>query len=165
YKKGRVYIFRIRSAKKLFLQKLQRFLPITSQTAFQVLACQQKKIPDRFIQQLYTMTPVIATVDGQPFLPGDDIDLLIKRIQGNLEKKYKDLYGEETFEQSFIKRIEIINRKPIALHYKSIKLLGCKLKLDINEDNKSQRLARTALSSGLLEKNSIGGGFCVANYI
>lgn len=93
--------------------------------------------------------------------------LLQKRLQDNLEKKFKDIYGKAIdIKQSFIQRIDVINKKPISFKYKNVHLLGNKFKIAVNEDEKSQQLAFIALGMGMGEKgSSVGAGYCHANYL
>lgn len=166
YKSGRVYVFRLKSLDYRFLKDLKEFLPIVKNSFIQILSSEYKQLPQKHIVDLYTVTPVVITVDNKPFLPEDSLDVLCNRLQANLEKKYKAFYGEELFTESFIQRIEFINRKPIKTRYKGIRLLGNKFKITVKDDEKSQLLARVAIGAGIGEKNSaLGCGFCFANYL
>ena len=60
------------------------------------------------------------------------------------------------------KNIKKINRKPVKIPYKNINILGNKFEVQIKEDPMSQNLAYLILSVGLLEKNTLGLGFCIA---
>ena len=62
----------------------------------------------------------------------------------------------------FIENIKKINRKPVKIPYKNINILGNKFEVQIKEDPMSQNLAYLILSTGILEKNSQGFGFCKA---
>ncbi|WP_459500530.1 CRISPR-associated endoribonuclease Cas6 [Bacillus sp. C1] len=166
YKKGAVYIVRLKSMDKKFLRELQGCFPKVNNSFMQVLSSELRTLPVKHIAELYTVTPVVITVDNKPFLPEDDLDILLERLQANLEKKYTSFYGQGDFNESFIQRIELLNSKPIATKYKNVRLLGNKLKIAVKEDEKSQLLAHVALGCGLGEKNSaLGCGFCFANYL
>jgi len=164
YKTGRVYIFKLRSLERAYILKIKQLLPAVKNSSFKILAVEMKTCKQRYISELYTITPAVATVDNRNWAVGDDFLLLQERIQVNLIKKYKAFFHEELQPtQSFFQHIEIINNKPIRIKYKNTSLIGNKLKLQINNDEISQRLAFTALACGLLEKNSsIGCGFCSA---
>ncbi|MCC9294950.1 CRISPR-associated endoribonuclease Cas6 [Clostridium sp. WLY-B-L2] len=168
YEKGRIYVFNIRSFNSGFIRDIKRFLSLTKNNDFKIVAVEERRIKQRFITELYTKTAAIVTVDSKPWLLKDgDLMLLQKRFQDNLEKKFKDIYGEAIgIKQSFIQRVDVINKKPISFKYKNIHLLGNKFKITINEDEKSQQLAFIALGMGLGEKgSSVGAGFCHANYL
>ncbi|HDR5276726.1 MULTISPECIES: CRISPR-associated endoribonuclease Cas6 [Bacillus] len=166
YKQDRVYIIRLKSLDYGFLKDIKESLPTIKNYVIQCFALEIKQLPQKHIVDLYTVTPVVITVDNKPFLPEDSLDILCNRLQANLEKKYKAFYGEKLFTESFIQRIECINRKPIKTNYKGIKLLGNKFKITVKDDKKSQMLARVAIGAGIGEKNSaLGCGFCFANYL
>ena len=165
YKAGRVYIFKIRSLDQSFIKKIKVLLSSNDAELFKVLSTQPKTVKKNFISNLYTLTPVIVTIeDGKPWVKEEDFLLLQKQLQSNLEKKYNDFFDTEfdkNADFSFIQRIELLNRKPMVVKYKRIKFLGNKFKIWVNEDEKSQKLAFTAMACGLGEKNTIiGAGFC-----
>lgn len=164
YKKGRVYVFKVRSIDKELLSKIRRTLTKTRCEDFQVISIELKSYKQFFVNELYTVTPAVLTVDNRFWIKGDSIKLLERRIQDNLIKKYQDYYGKtiET-EESFIQGIKLRNHKPIGLKYKNIRLMGNKMSILVKEDELSQKLAFMALGTGLLEKNSSNGmGFCIA---
>lgn len=168
YKEGRIYIFNIRSFNKKFISKIKKLLTKVDSDFMKVLAVEENSIKQRHIMEIYTMTPVIVTVDNKPWLLNNgDLIVLQNRLQDNLEKKYKEIFGQALdTKQSFIQGIEILNRKPMVSEYKDIKLLGNKLKIMINEDEESQKLAFIATGIGLGEKgSSLGAGYCHANYL
>ncbi|KNF08228.1 hypothetical protein CLPU_9c01240 [Gottschalkia purinilytica] len=168
YKAGKVYIFNIRSFNKEFISKIKTLLRRLDDEYIKVLSIEEKEIKRRHITKIYTRTPVITTVEGKPWIAGeDDLLLLQDRLQKNLEKKYNQIFNEEIkINHSFIQRINILNKKPIASLYKNIKLLGNKLEIYVNEDEDSQKLAHIAAGIGLGEKSSaIGGGFCHIHYL
>jgi CRISPR-associated endoribonuclease Cas6 len=164
YKKGRIYVFKIRSIDKVFLWKIAKVITKVTPIYFQIISTELKTYNQFFINELYTVTPAVLTVDNRFWTRGDSIELLTRRIEDNLIKKYQDYY-EETLElsENFIQGIEFKNYKPIGLKYKNIRLIGNKFSILVSEDEISQKLAFTALGTGLLEKNSSNGmGFCIA---
>lgn len=166
YTGGKVYVLKIRSMKPGFIHRLKNLLRKVDYPFFHMLAAEEQKVCSKQILELYTVTPFFVTVDGKPWLSTDDFSLLEERLQANAEKKYKDLFGPVDFSPSFIQRIDILNRKPIAVDYKGIRLIGHKARLTINEDINSQKLAFTISGTGLAEKNSsLGGGFCLATTV
>jgi CRISPR-associated endoribonuclease Cas6 len=164
YKKGRIYVFKIRSIDKTLISKIAKVITKVTPIYFQIISTELKTYNQFFINELYTVTPAVLTVDNRFWTRGDSIELLTRRIEDNLIKKYQDYY-EETLElsENFIQGIEFKNYKPIGLKYKNIRLIGNKFSILVSEDEISQKLAFTALGTGLLEKNSSNGmGFCIA---
>lgn len=164
YKEGRVYIYRIRTLDSYLSQKLMENLPLIEDANIKTISVQVQEQKRRYINHIYTLTPAVATVNNEYWTLGDDIFLLQERIQNNLEKKYKDFYEEEIkIENPFISSIEILNKKPIVYRYKTTSIVGNRLRIFVNSDEISQKLAFIAVSTGLLEKNSaLGMGFCLA---
>ena len=136
----------------------------TKSKDFRIVSTELKTFNQFFINELYTVTPAVLTVDNRFWVKGDSMELLQRRIVENLLKKYKDYYQKEIeVEESFIQGIELKNHKPIGLKYKNMRLIGNKLTVLVNGDEDSQKLAFMALGTGLLEKNSSNGmGFCIA---
>lgn len=169
YQQGRIYVLTIRSSLADILTRLQQCLKKCRESdCFQFIACEQSTRRLGHITELLTVTPAIVTVDGRPWLPEDNMELLIERLHANAEKKYKSLYPNAPVQdgQPFIQGIVIENRKPLATSYKGRKLLGNKLHLLIHEDEYSQKLANVVMGSGLAEKgSSLGAGFCLAKYL
>ena len=89
------------------------------------------------------------------------MNLVKDRIIANIQKKYKNIY-DTPVDVDFIKSIKKTNRNPIKIPYKNINMLGNKFEIEVKEDPMSQNLAYLALSVGILEKNSLGFGFCMA---
>jgi len=65
-------------------------------------------------------------------------------------------------DDNFIEFIQQTNFKPIKVVYKNTSLIGNKMIIGVKSDEISQKLAFTILGAGLLEKNSIGMGYCIA---
>ncbi|RCX12708.1 CRISPR-associated endoribonuclease Cas6 [Anaerobacterium chartisolvens] len=163
YHAGNVYVFRVRSLDRNMILKFKNLFP-DIRGGLKVIASEIKVQKYRFINELTTITPALATVEGKHWIRDDDIILLQERMQINLLKKYNDFFNEALQPSgSFIQGLYILNHKPIALNYKDTKLIGNKFKLAVNQDECSQRLAFIAMAEGLLEKNSSAGlGFCSA---
>lgn len=166
YQQGRAYILTIRSSQEDTLSRINACMRNCREDEyFQLVSSDQRTKMLSHITEMITITPTIVTIDHRPWVHENNIELLVKQLHANAEKKFKDLYPDELMEafQPFIQGIRVENRKPIATSYKGRKLLGNKLRLFINEDNYSQKLANTVLGSGLAEKgSSLGAGFCLA---
>ncbi|MCJ7840942.1 CRISPR-associated endoribonuclease Cas6 [Lederbergia sp. NSJ-179] len=165
YKTANIYVFRIRSLSKSFLKQLERCMKMNHSNQMDVIAVEHRTYKDKQIDSLYTVTPVIVTVNNQPWMQEDDVDLFIRRLEDNAEKKLKALLNEEVDHCRFIEGIEFTNRKPVPVAYKGITLLGHKIRVKIKTDTDSQKLAHVVLGSGISEKNAIGNGFCLAHFI
>ena len=171
YKKGSLYTFTLRSLDESFIDTLtQALTQNTSNPHFLVVETQKRKIKEFFISELYSVIPVVVSSERGLFWTLDrdgDIVKLQRLLHDNLEKKYNDFYGEKLKPlQNFIQLLEIKNQKPQKIWTKKGEkeffFLGNKFKIIPNEDEVSQKLAFLALGAGLGEKNSFGGGFCVA---
>lgn len=168
YKKGRIYGFSIRSSLKNTLNQIRESLKRLQEDAY-IQLINISPVMDKdtgFITELTTLTPAIVAIDSKPWLPGlNNVEELLQRVHANAEMKYNHLNPDQVVrtDQPFASAIQIINRNPIALHYKGRKLLGNKMRLLIREDEHAQKLAQVVMGSGLAEKNSIlGAGFCIA---
>lgn len=164
YKAGKIYVFRIRSLEEYFITRIKKLFSQVTTDYFKVIAGEIKKYEQRSIKELYTVTPALATIGKNIYwIPGDDIKVLIERMNANLFKKYKSYFGTSlNEEQLFFERIKILNQKPLVYKYKNTNLFGNKFKIAINDDEISQKLAFMTLGVGLLEKNStVGMGFCI----
>lgn len=180
YKKGKIYKFIIRSVDENLITQLQEYLYENLNNDFiKVINTEKRDIEQFFISELYSATPVIISdrrdENGkQLFWSLDyngDMNTLQKRLQKNLEKKFKLFYSEE-FDicENFIEKIELKNQKPQSIYFKTkknrdekiIRLIGNKFKIIPNKDSFSQKLAFLSLAVGLGEKSSLGGGFCLS---
>jgi len=136
---------------------------------FLIISATKRNIKQFFVTELYSATPVVISKDSRFWTMQENGDLmqLKKQLQDNLEKKYRDFYGEQLENSGdFVQLIEIKNRVPqnikIYKNGKKITFFGNKFRIVPNEDEISQKLAFIALSCGLGEKNSFCGGFCLA---
>ena len=166
YHQGRAYIITVRSSRVDTLNRINACIKKCREDEyFQLVSCEQRTIKLPHITEIISITPTIVTIDRKPWVRENNMERLIKQLHGNAEKKFKDLYpddGQQGF-QTFIQGVFVENQKPIATLYKGRKLLGNKLRLFINEDEYSQKLANIVLGSGLGEKgSSIGAGFCLS---
>lgn len=164
YKKDKVYSFRLRSMNIQLLNKMAIAIYNHNYNDIKAIDVDLKVQEADKINEIYTLKPVIVTIDSKPWLKEKySIDLLMKRLNDNLEKKLKQI-GEEYGDNElgmFINEIEILNRFPMKYRYKSITLLGNKVQIKVNQDEFSQKKALIAIALGLGEKgSSLGAGFC-----
>jgi len=174
YRQGNHYRFTVRSLDENLIDVLADELRKNiNNPDLQVLETVKKSYRQRFIQELYTVTPTIITTENNLFWTMEkdgDILRLQRQLHDNLEKKYQNFYGEKLEPlQNFIQLIEIKNRKPqtiqITKEGKPIRFFGNKFKIIPHEDEISQKLAFIAMGAGLGEKNSFGGGFVISRGI
>jgi CRISPR-associated endoribonuclease Cas6 len=179
YKKGSTCNFTIRSLDEAFINTLATALRQNIDNSdFLVVHVKKKKINQFFINELYSATPVVVSIENGKFWTmqsSGDVLQLQKQLHDNLEKKYQNFFGEELHvpdsiarnrinaPQNFIQLLEIKNRVPqnikITKEGKKVTFFGNKFKIVPNEDEASQKLAFIALACGIGEKNSYGGGF------
>lgn len=171
YKKGNSYQFTIRSLDEKFIDILSKTLRENiNNPNFLVVETHKKTIKQFSILELYSVTPVILSIGNGLYWSMDrdgDMVRLIKQLHYNLEKKYQAFYKEPIkSEQNFIHSLELKNRYPQSIYMKKnsndVRFFGNKFRLIPHEDEVSQKLAFVALACGLGEKNSFGGGFCIA---
>jgi len=170
YKRGGSYEFNIRSLDESLIEHLSKFLRENiNNPNFLVIETQKKEIKYSFVSELYSITPVIATMERGVFWTKDkdgDIFKLYKQLHNNLERKYNSFYNKEIHsKENFIQLLELKNQKPQTIQLtkngKPFRFFGNKFKIIPHSDEISQKLAFTALACGLGEKNAFGGGFCV----
>ncbi len=171
YTKGNTYHFIIRSLDESFITKLStRMRQNIDNPHLLIVETSKKTIKQFFISEIYSATPVVATMsDGKYWVKEDDLMLLHKQLQDNLEKKYQEFYNEPIeSSQNFIQLFELKNNRLQTIQTnkthsngKPVKFYGNKFRIVPNEDEISQKLAFVALACGLGEKNSFGGGFCL----
>lgn len=165
YKKGNFYMTRLRCIDEFIAQSFRECLKNTNTNEFEVLSVDIEKITFRPVKEIYNVTPAIASIDGKTWTNNMDIEIIKNSINSNALKKIKMINGlEKILEHDMIKAIEVKNIKPIASKYKGNKFIGNKFNIKINEDDLSQMMAYIAMSTGLLEKNSLGYGYCLCKY-
>jgi CRISPR-associated endoribonuclease Cas6 len=162
YKQNHVYVFRMRTPKEDIAREMRKVLSFYETKAIKPLGCDLRRKTFKGVEELYTLTPAITTVEHKNWIVGDDFDLLWERIDNNLGKKYQLVFDEELeIQGSAIELLEVKNKKPIVMNYKDGKVLGNKFSMSFKGDEPSQKLAYIAITCGILEKcSSVGAGFC-----
>lgn len=165
YKKGNIYIFKIRTIQEEFAIKMKKYIKAGSDS-IQVLAVESVTKKQRHIECLETVTPILITkTDKEPLINSKELMQMQKQLIDNLQKKYECFVENTPATQSFIQRIEVKGAVPLGTKYKGVTLLGHKIKLYVNDDEHSQNLAFLAEAVGLGEKNaSVGAGFCITKF-
>jgi len=162
YDKGRIYVFRIRTPMEKIASEMRRTLTNYETDFIKPLGVELRVKKFTRVEELYTLTPAIATVNKRNWTREESMDIIWKMIDNNLEKKCKMIFGEAfEIKESPIEFLELKNNKTIVLDYKGGKVLGNKFSMRFKPDELSQKMAYAALTSGVLEKSSsIGAGFC-----
>lgn len=164
YKKDRIYSFRLRSMNVQLLNKMAMAIYNHEYNDIKAVDVDLKVQEVQVINEIYTLKPAIVTIESKPWLKEKhSVELLMKRLNDNLEKKLNQIGEECGLRDSamFISEIEILNRFPMKYRYKSINLLGNKVKVRVAKDELSQKKALIAVALGLGEKgSSLGAGFC-----
>lgn len=161
YKNGRVYIFRIRTPIGEIAVKMKKVLLNNENDTFKTLGVQLEKKKFISADEVMTMTPAVLTVNKRCWTMKNGMDLVVEKIQNNLERKYKMIFKKElTKKTDIFEFIEKTNNKDIVMDYKKSKLIGHKFRMVFRNDEYSQKMAFIALSTGILEKSSsCGCGF------
>lgn len=161
YRANNFYTFDIRGIELYKMLKLKQVLENSENDIFKVIQINFQTNMQRNISKLITLTPAIITTKKGDYDIRDDMFLVKNRILANAQKKYKNLY-DVNIDIDFIENIKKLNRTPVKIPYKNINILGNKFEIEVKQDPMSQNLAYLILSTGILEKNSLGFGFCMA---
>ena len=160
YKAEQIYTLTIRTVDEELADFFYRVCPEISTREFKGLNAQIRILPKKIIEFIYTLTPVIIkSEDGywrNTMTPAD----FAERLNINLLKKYKQLTkADEVDTAQIYSMLEFLNKRPIPMKYKKIKLLGDKVRLSILDDEFAQELAYLSLGVGIGEMNARGAGF------
>lgn len=160
YKVGSIYTIKIRTIDKEMAMYLNDKIANEYTNCIKALTIEIRIIPKRYIEKIYTITPLIIKNDSGYWKNSLSFDGFEKRLKENLIKKYNSI-NETKIDEDFqlYTSIEVNNRMPIACSYKGKKLLGDKVNLVISDDEMAQNLAYMSLGVGLGEINARGYGF------
>lgn len=166
YRQGRMYCFHLRTLSLKLALAFKQWLP-KAKGLVRVVSLELKNYGWTAIAELTTLTPAICTVENRCWLPENGLMLLAERLHANAVKKMKNLDPAFTVpagDDFFFDHIELLNHKPVVMDYKrkGTSLLGHKLRLGVKPHPWAQQLAFTVLATGVLEKNTLGCGYCVA---
>lgn len=166
YTRGGVYNFQCRVVDEHVERIFDTYLKDFKNDYFKVLLIRKNEISQRgVIEKVYATTPIIIKNNNGYWKNKESLDFFEKRIRDNLIKKYNALTGNDIREAVIFNNLIIDNRKPIAVDYKNITLLGDKATFYIAQDELSQRIIRCALGMGVGENNvTLGSGFVNFKY-
>lgn len=167
YKKGNVYTVRVRTIRKDLVQYFSAQLPFHETKEFQGAGGELRIIPQKPIQQIYSLTPILIKNYDTGYWRGHmTLPEFEEQLKVNLIKKYKFFTGKELDEDFMLyDYMEFRNRKPIKIPYKDINLLGDKISFQISNHSTAQELAYLAIGVGAGENNSRGCGFMNYKYL
>lgn len=159
YRKGRIYTVTVRTLDRILADYFYEVCPNHNTEDFKGLVAEIRILPQKMIECLYTLTPAILK-NGGYWRKHMSLSEYEERLKVNLIKKWNSFTGER-LEEDFplYTALEFLNRSPIAMNYKNIRLLGDKIRLQITEHETAQQIAYMALGTGVLEMNSRGAGF------
>lgn len=160
YKEGKMYTFTIRTTNDNLATFLTKEMANNFNDSIKGITTEAKIIPKKFIEKIYTLTPIIIKTDSGYWKGNLSLDDFERRIKENLIKKYNEINNtkiEEDFE--LYDSIEFKNKKPVSINYKNIKLLGDKIAINISSEPLAQELAYLSLGTGVGEINSRGFGY------
>lgn len=161
YRKGHIYTVTVRTLDPKLAEYFCQVCANHYTEDFKGLTAQICVLPKKRIEYLYTLTPAILKDDQKGYWRTHmNLEGFEQRLKINLIKKWNYFTGEQ-IEEDFplYTLLEFLNQKPIGVKYKNIKLLGDKLRLQIADDETSQKIAYMALGTGVLENNSRGCGY------
>ncbi len=166
YKEGKIYSFRIRTTDEKLIVFLKKQLFNAYNDYVKTLTIETRRIPKKLISKVYTVTPMFLKNDNGYWRKNLSIQEFEERISINLIKKYNtimDTKVDEDFE--LFNGISFLNRKPIAVKYKNITLLGDKVEINIADNQLAQDIAYMAIATGIGENNARGAGFINYKYM
>lgn len=160
YKKGKIYTVTVRTIDPKLAKYFQEVCVNSYTDEVKGLTSEIRIIPKKVIDSLYTLTPVILKDDKGYWRKHMQLAEFENQLKVNLIKKWNTFTGEKLSEDfSLYTLLEFLNETPVPMEYKSIKLLGDKIRLQIADNEIAQKLAYMALGTGLLSMNSRGAGY------
>ncbi len=160
YLAGKMYTVSIRTVDERLVKHFQKFLDIESSENLKALTLEIKTIPQKYIERIYSITPVVAKFENGYWKTNESVDIFEKRLKENLIKKYNNFTNQKIDEEfDLFTFMKFDNIKPIASKYKGVRMLGDKITLNVAENNLAQELAYFALGTGLMEMNARGYGY------
>lgn len=127
YKQGNIYTIQIRTIEKNLADFFNTNLVNHYNESIKGLTSEIKIIPKRYIEKLYSITPVILKSEDGYWKGKFTLSDFEKRLKENIIKKYNSELNTKIDEDfQLYTSIEFINKKPIAFNYKGKKYLAIK---------------------------------------
>jgi len=161
YKKDNLYCFELTTPDIKMLENFKSAFKEYNDSVFINCSTTEKNFTySGTIKKIITVTPCVITYNNRS-LSEKRMALIRERVLVNLIRKYNAFFNKNISEEfDFIEDLSMHNKSPIPIRYKNTTILGFKLNLQIRQDDLSQELAMFALQTGILEKNSLGLGYC-----
>lgn len=160
YKKGRIYTITVRTVDARLAGYFNEVCVNNFTDEMKGLVSEISILPKKTIQTLYSLTPVILKNDNGYWRRNMRLEDFESRLKINLIKKWNGLHDQKLDENfQLYTLLEFLNKGPVIVHYKDIKLLGDKIRLQIADNQTAQELAYMALGTGMYEMNARGAGF------
>ena len=166
YHKNTIYTLTIRTIDRNLAYFFEKQVVNVHSETMKALTAEVRLIPQKHIEMMWPLTPVILKCGNGYWRDSLSMEQFEERLKVNLLKKWKQFYGEKLEEDfEFFTGIEFLNKSPVSIEYKGIKLLGDKPRLHIAENGTAQKLAQMAVGGGLGEMNARGYGFCCFRWL
>lgn len=166
YKEGKIYSFIIRTLSSAFEEHFVKVLCHTYTDKLKALSTQAYKCSRKLIDRIYSITPAILKIPDVGYWRDQiSVDEFERIFKGILHKKYQYFYNEKLDEGVELYRLlKFDNKKPIAVKFKNITLLGDKVTIHVAENEIAQKLFFMALAVGIIHNGARGSGFINAKY-
>lgn len=160
YKAGKMYSIQLRSLSLDLMKYFKIYLTNEFTDTLKVLTFDYKPITQRFINELYSLTPVVIKTEEGYWGTKISLAAYEEKLRNTLLKKYNSLgLGKLPNDTELFTCISLINKKPISVKIKDVKLLGDKVKLQVCDSPDAQLVSYLTLGYGLGEINARGCGF------
>lgn len=166
YRSNKIYTLTLRTIDKKFADFFLNKLVNEFNDYFKGLTSEVRIIPKKHLEKIYSVTPIVLKTEDGYWRHNITIEDFERRIKENLIKKYNYIMNTKINEDfDLYNSIEFNNKKPIAVPYKNIKMLGDKISLNAADNETAQTLLYMAIGTGLAEMNSRGLGFVNYRYL
>lgn len=166
YRSNKIYTLTLRTIDKKFADFFFNKLVNEFNDYFKGLTSEVRIIPKKHLEKIYSVTPIVLKTEDGYWRHNITIEDFERRIKENLIKKYNHIMNTKINEDfDLYNSIEFNNKKPIAVPYKNIKMLGDKISLNAADNETAQTLLYMAIGTGLAEMNSRGLGFVNYRYL
>jgi CRISPR-associated endoribonuclease Cas6 len=165
YSKGKIYQIKIRTVDPVLAKFFFSYLSEHQNQSIKGITTDIYILAQKKLERIYTLTPIIVKTEHGYWRDCLSFEEYEQRLRINLIKKYQQFTGKKIKEDfDFYTSIQMDNKKPVAVNYKNIRLLGDKLTMYIADDEMSQQMAHFALGVGLGENTSRGFGMLNGYY-
>lgn len=160
YKKGKIYTITVRTIDRKMANFFQQICINTYTRYIKGLTAEFRILPKKILEFIYTLTPIIIKDERGYWRNIMSEEAFGNRIKINLIKKW-NLFTHDNIGEDFelYTTLEFLNRVPVSVEYKNVKLLGDKIRLSVADNEMAQNLAYMSLGTGMGEMNSRGAGF------